>query len=176
MSLQIPQAKLPHLPLPAIGNLPHLPHVGCAGADANSYVGKQFGNLPDLHAVLHLKSATKWMTEQIYALIQGELPFATRPPVYAARAAQLVDQLAEMTSTLTDTINNVVDEAAAAINGVNAKLNELNAAKNQVLAIPEAARSAVQRAALDEFNACITELNAQKVRLQTSITCVQQIG
>jgi len=126
--------------------------------------------------VLHLKSATKWMTEQIYALLQGELPFATRPPVYAARAAQLVDQLAEMTTTLTDTIDSIVGEAMAAISGVNSKVAELNSAKNEVLAIPEVARSAVQRAALDEFNACITELNAQKGRLQTSITCVQQIG
>jgi len=176
MSLQIPQARLPHLQLPAIGDLPHLPHIGCAGADANSYVGKQFGNLPDLHAVLHLKSATKWMTEQIYALVQGELPFATRPPIYAARAAQLVDELAEMASTLTDTIDSIVGEATSAIAGVNTKIGELNTAKNEILAMPESMRSAVQRAAIDEFDACIAELDAQAGRLQTSITCVQQIG
>ena len=176
MPLQIPQAKLPNLTLPAIGNLPHLPHIGCAGADANSYVGKQFGNLPDLHAVAHLKSATKWMSEQIYALFKGQLPFATRPPVYQARMAQLTDELAEMSTALTDAINGVVSEATAAIGGVNTKINELNSVKNEILALPEGARSALQRAALDEFNACIGELNAQKTRLQTSITCVQQIG
>src|SRR5260221_618809 len=111
MTFQIPEAKLPHLTLPAIRDVPHLSNIGCAGGDTNAYLGKQFGNLPDLHAVLHLKAATKWMTEQIYALVQGEAPQPARSPIYAARAAQLVTQLADMTTTLTDTIDSVVSEA-----------------------------------------------------------------
>jgi hypothetical protein len=81
-----------------------------------------------------------------------------------------------MADALNDAISRVVGEATAAINGVNANIGELTAAKNAVLAIPESGRSAVQRAAIDEFNSCIAELNAQAGRLQTSITCVQQIG
>src|SRR5436190_15367913 len=161
MPTTIPQARLPHLPLPAINNLPHIPQIGCGGGDANCYVGKQFGNLPDLHAILHLKAAQKWMQEQIYALVEGEAPQPARSPIYAARAADLVDQLADMTTTLTDAITSVVQEATAAIDGVNGKIAELNSVKNEVLSIPEQARSALQRAALDEVNACIGELNQQ---------------
>lgn len=172
----IPQAKLPHLGLPAIANLPHLPHIGCAGADANTYIGKQFGNLPDLQTVLHLKAAKKFVEEQIFALLKGQLPFVTRPPFYAAREAQLTAELVEMATELTDAIGRVVSEATAAIDGVNGMVAQVNAAKNEIEGIPEAARSALQRAALDEHNACVAELNAQATRLQSSITCVQQIG
>ena len=172
----IPQPKLPHLSLPAIGNLPSLPHIGCAGGDANSYLGKQFGNLPDLQTVLHLKAAKKFVEEQIYALFKGQLPDLTRPPVYAARQAQLAGELADMVAELNDAITRVVSEATAALDFVNGKINQLNSAKNDFLAVPEQSRSALQRAALEEFDACVGELNQQVTRLQSSITCVQQIG
>jgi hypothetical protein len=168
----IPQPKLPHLPLPHIRGIPNIPHVGCSGASGTSYLGEQFGNLPDLHAALAMKNLKKAIEEQIYALIQGELPDAVRPPVYAARAAQLINEVAELVQTLNQVIAGVIAEANASINFINGKINDINAAKNTVLAIPAGARSAVQRLALQRYNEYLGELNAQVGRLQTTIGCI----
>src|SRR5258708_34685257 len=119
MSFQIPQAKLPHLVLPSIRSIPTIPHVGCAGADGTSYIGKQFANLPDLHALLHLKTLKKALDEHVYALIQGELPFVTRPPIYAARAAQLTNEIAELVNAITSIADEVTSNIEDAIGYVD---------------------------------------------------------
>jgi len=172
MALQIPQTKLPHLALPAIRNIPTVPHVGCAGADGTSYVGKQFGNLPDLHAVLHLKTLKKALDEQVYALIEGELPFVTRPPIYAARAAQLTNEIAELVDATTSIVNTVTSNINDAIGYVNQQVAAVNAAKNLIAGVPEGARSAVQKLMFDRYGRYAQELNAQKTRLQSSLTCI----
>jgi hypothetical protein len=168
----VPAPKLPHFPLPNVRGLPSIPHVGCAGGNGASYVGEQFGNLPDLHAALAMKKLKKALEEQIYALIQGQLPDATRPPVYAARAAQLVNEVAELVQTLNETIAIVTAEANASINFVNEKISDINAAKSAVLTIPAGARSAVQRLALQRYNEYLGELNSQVGRLQATIACI----
>ena len=168
----VPEPKLPHLPLPNVRGLPNIPHVGCAGGSATSYLGDQFGNLPDLHAALAMKNLKKALQEQIYALIQGELPDATRPPVYAARAAQLINEVADVVQLLNQTIANVTAEANAAINFVNGKINDVNAAKNAVLSIPAGARNVVQRLALQRYDEYLEELNTQVGRLQATIGCI----
>lgn len=168
----VPPPRLPHLPLPNVRGLPNIPHVGCAGGSATSYLGEQFGNLPDLHAALAMKNLKKALEEQIYALIQGQLPDAVRPPVYAARAAQLINEVAELVQTLNQVIAGVTAEANAAINFVNGKINDINAAKSAVVAIPAGARSAVQRLALQRYNEYLGELNSQVGRLEATIACI----
>jgi hypothetical protein len=163
---------LPHLPLPNVRGLPNVPHVGCAGGSATSYLGEQFGNLPDLHAALAIKKLKKALEEQIYALIQGQLPDPTRPPVYAARAAQLVNEVAELVQMLNNLIAQAAAEVNASINFINGKINDINAAKTAVLSIPQGARSAVQRLALQRYNEYLGELNSQIDRLNATIACI----
>lgn len=168
----VPAPRLPHLPLPNVRGLPNIPHVGCAGGNGTTYLGEQFGNLPDLHAALAVKKLKKALEEQIYALIQGQLPDATRPPVYAARAAQLTNEVAQLVQALNQTIAGVTAEANASINFINGKINDINAARTAVLSIPAGARSAVQRLALQRYNEYLGELNSQVGRLQATIACI----
>lgn len=168
----IPPPKLPHVTLPTVRGIPSVPHVGCAGGSATSYLGQQYGNLPDLHAALGIKKLKKALEEQIYALIQGQLPDATRPPVYAARAAQLANEVAELVATLNQVIGDVTAETNAAIAAVNGKIAELNTAKSAIEAIPQAARSAVQRLMLERYQRYVGELNDQATRLATTMACI----
>ena len=172
MSVTLPPARLPHLPLPNIHSLPTIPSVGCAGGNGATYIGEQFGDLPDLASVLHIKALTKSMSEQIYALVQGELPDSARPAVYAARAAQLVNYVASLVSLLNTLTNSVVAEAQASISFCNAKIAEVNGAKSALQSIPEAARTSVQRLMLTRYNEYAGELNGQIARLNATIDCV----
>ena len=83
----IPQPKLPSLSLPTIRSLPTIPFVGCAGGDGTTYLGDQFGNLPDLQAALHAKALKKALVEQVYALVQGQLPDPARRAIRRASRA-----------------------------------------------------------------------------------------
>ncbi len=165
----IPEPKLPHLALPNIRNVPAIPHVGSAGASATVMVGEQFGNLPDLHAAVHLKTLKKALLEQVYALIQGELPQLARAPVYAARAAQLTNELAELATLFDGVVAAVTAEANAAIGFVNGKIADITAAKTAVEAIPAGARNAVHQLAIARYAQYMGELNAHKGRLQTVV-------
>lgn len=168
----VPAPRLPHLTLPTVRPIPTIPHVGCAGGSGTTYVGAQFGNLPDLHAALAIKKLKKALEEQIYALVQGQLPDLTRPPVYAARAAQLVNEVAELVQTLNQVVTGLIAEANAAINFVNGTINDINAAKAALETVPEGARNAVQRLMMQRYERYLGELNAQVGRLQSTITCI----
>lgn len=172
MSVTLPPARLPHLPLPNIHSLPSIPSVGCAGGNATTYLGEQFGDLPDLNAIAHIKALKKAMDEQIYALIQGELPDAARPAVYAARAAQLVNYVASLVSLLNTLTGSVVAEAQASISFCNAKIAEINQAQSALQNLPESARTSVQRLMLARYNEYASELNGQIARLNSTIDCV----
>src|SRR6185503_7841946 len=129
----IPQPRLPNIALPVIHGLPTLPlGIGCAGADGNSYLGKQFGNLPSLHKLLHLKAGKKYLEEQIYALIQGEAIQPVRSPIYAARAAQLTNEVATLVTEITSVIDEVSGDITASINFVNEKVAAVNEAKDLI--------------------------------------------
>jgi hypothetical protein len=172
MSAVIPEPKLPHVSLPAIREIPIIPHVGCAGAQGTTYVGQQFGNVPDIGAVLAIKALKKALEEQLFALLKGELPDIPRAAAYAARLVQLTAEVAEIVATLNNVVANVMSEVNAAIEVVNTKVEELNMAKDQLLAIPENARSAVQRLMIERYTRYFGELNAQAGRLQSTIECI----
>jgi len=168
----IPQAKLPNITLPTIRSIPSIPHVGSAGASGTTYIGEQFGNLPDLHAVLHIKTLKKALEEQIYALIQGKLPDPARPIPYDARALQLVDEVAELASSLNDVVAGVMAEVNAAIDFVNGKIAEVNAAKAAIESVPQGARDAVQQLMLQRHDRYAHELTAQAGRLESTIESI----
>lgn len=168
----IPAAKLPNLNLPAIRNLPTIPFVGCAPGDSSSFVGEQFGNAPDLNSILSIRALKKSLEEQIYALIQGQLPDPARPAPYAARAAQLANEITELLDAMNTVIGQVTGSVNAAIEYANEQLTAVNQAKAAIVAVPAASRSAVQKLMLDRYNRYATELNAQVARHQQTIACL----
>lgn len=170
--MSIPEAKLPPLTLPTIDGLPTIPHVGCAGGDGTSYLGKKFGNAPDLHRLLHLKALQKVLGEQMYALLKGELTDIPRAAAYAARLATLTSEVADMVSAITETINDLTANINDAISYVDQQVAAVNSAKNMIEGVPDAARSAVQRLMFENYGRYVQELNAQKTRLQSAITCI----
>lgn len=168
----IPVPKLPSVTLPSIRGLSNIPGVGCPGALGTTFVGEQFGNLPDLQVLAHIKSLKKAMEEQIYALIQGQLPFITRPPVYAARAAQLIAYVAQIIAALNQIVGGIIAEVNAAVGFIQQKRSELNSALSIVMAIPASTRTAAQRLMLQRYREYVGELDAQKMRLLSSISCL----
>ncbi|MDX6692637.1 MAG: hypothetical protein QOF02_240 [Blastocatellia bacterium] len=172
MSVQLPAVKLPHIPLPTIRAIPTIPGVGCTGGNTTTLVGEQFGNLPDLDAVRHIKELKKYLEEQMQTLIEGYVPAAERQPVWAARVARYVERVSELLESLNEIVSGVMAETNASMNFVNGKIGELNAARAEALSIPEATRSAVQRLALERTNQYIAELNQQMGRLESTISCI----
>jgi hypothetical protein len=170
--MAIPEPKLPNLNLPAIRNLPAITHVGCAPGDPNSFVGEQFGNAPDLNSVLHIRSLQKALAEQIYALIQGELPQPAREPLYAARAAQLTNEVTDLVNAMTAIAGEVTGSINAAIDYANEQLTAVNQAKAAITAVPAQARSAVQRLMNERYTRYAAELNAQIARSEAALACL----
>jgi len=168
----IPQPKLPNITLPNIRGIPTIPFVGCAGAQGTTYVGEQFGNVPDIGAIREIKALKKSLEEQIYALIQGKLPDATRPAPYDARAIQLTNEVAQLVTKLNEVIAGATAEAEAAIDFVNGKIGELNTAKGLLEGIPAGARSPVQQLMIERYDRYVGELNDQAGRLQSTIDCI----
>lgn len=170
--MPIPDAKPPNLNLPAIRNLPTIPHVGCAPGDPNSFVGEQFGNAPDLNSILSIRALIKSLEEQIYALIQGKLPDALRPAPYDARAIQLTAQVAELVDAMNTIVDQVTGSVNAAIDYANEQLAAVNQAKAAIEAVPAGARSAVDRLMIERYGRYAQELNAQVGRMQASLACI----
>ena len=168
--MAIPEAKLPNLNLPAIRSLPTIPFVGGAPGDASSLVGEQFGNAPDLNSILHIKTLKKALEEQIYALLKGQMPFATRPPVYAAREAQLINEVAQLVTAMNTNIGQVTGSVNAAISYANQQLAAVNQAKGAIDGVPAAARSPVQKLLVTRYARYATELNAQVARHQQTLS------
>jgi hypothetical protein len=164
--------KLPNFNLPAIRNLPTISGVGCAGGNATSYLGSQFGGLPDLQAVLHIKALKKQYEDMMLTLIEGYVPAVLRQPVWAVRVASYDTYVANLVAEANTLINGVMAEINGSIAFINTKVGELNTAKNQLLSIPLDARTKVQAAMIERYNRYLGELDAQVNRLQSTLNCI----
>jgi hypothetical protein len=134
--MNIPNAKIPDYALPAIRLPIHIPHVGCPGADARSYVGQQFGNLPDLYDALHVKHLRKVLNDQIYALLKGQLPTILRKVLYYQKALELIQHVIAMVAVMNQVIGQAVAEYNATVAFLNQKKGELNASIAAINGIP----------------------------------------
>lgn len=175
-SLPDPPIALPELQLPTIRLPIHIPQVGCPGADARSYIGEQFGSLPDLYDALHIKHLRKVVNDQIYALIKGKLPTVLRAVQYAIKAVELINYVIEILQVLNQVIAQCIAEYNATIAFINQKKVELQDEITALEAIPANARLAVHELAIQRKNEYLGELDQQIGRLQTSISCIMQIG
>jgi hypothetical protein len=168
----IPPPKLPDLKLPQIRVPVHIPKVGCPGAEAQSYIGEQFGNLPDLYDALHAKHLRKVINDQIYALLKGKLPTLLRKGLYAAKAIELIADVIAIVSILNQVIGQAIAEYNAVAGFINKKKAELNQAIAAIAGIPAGSRTAVQKLALERYQEYLGELDRQLEHLQTSISCI----
>ena len=172
----IPEPKLPDLSLPNIRLPIHIPKVGCPGADARSYVGEQFGSMPDLYDALHLKHLRKVTNDQIFALLKGKLPTVLRKFEYAQKALELIQDVQDFIAVLNQVIGQVIAEYNATIGFINQKKSELQNSIASLESISAGARTAVQKLAIQRKQEYIGELNKQLSKLQISISCIMQIG
>jgi hypothetical protein len=170
--LNLPQPHIPQINLPGIRLPIHLPFVGCPGADARSYIGEQFGNLPDLVDAFHAKHLRKLLNDQIFALLKGQLPTILRKFFYLQKALELIQQIAEIVAVLNQVIGQAIAEYNATIAFINEKQAELNQGIAEIESIPASSRTAVHQLTLQRYNEYLGELDAQATRLQTSITCM----
>lgn len=169
---QIPPAKVPDIRLPLIRLPIAIPRVGCPGSDARSYIGEQFGSLPDLYDALHLKHLRKVVNDQIYALLKGQLPTVIRKGFYYEKAVELGQQVAEFVAALNQVIGQAIAEYQATVGFINKKKAEINGKLSAVNAIPENAMTAVNRLQRQRYNEYLGELDRQISKLQTSINCI----
>ncbi|GEM_PF-3078785 len=172
MSFQIPAPKTIQVNTPTIRLPIDIPFVGCTGGSAKTLVGGQLGNVPDLATMLHIRTIKKAIEEQIYALLKGMLPDLTRPPVYNARAIQLLNEVVQIIATLNQVISQVFAEVNAAISFINQKKTELQNAANELLAIPSSALSQTQQLMIQRYQEYTGELNSQIGRLQSTLGCL----
>jgi hypothetical protein len=154
----------------------HIPKIGCPGADSRSYVGEQFGNLPDIADALHLKHAIKVTNDAIYTLLKGQLPTPIRKVLYNKKALDLIKDVADFIETMNEVIGVAINEYNATIAFINQKQGELNGLITGLDAIPTNAQNAVNRLARQRYQEYLGELDQQVARLQTSILCLLQIG
>ena len=144
MRVQLPQAKLPSLQLPTIRPLPTIPGVGCVPSDGQSYVGEQFGNLPDMQTLQHIRQMKKLLNEHIEALIEGYLPTTARAPLWTARVVQLMQYVADLTATFNDAAGRASAEIHATLDFINGKKAELQSALSEINTVAPASRTASQ--------------------------------
>lgn len=168
----LPTAKLPGFNVPTIRGLPNIPTVGCVSGNPTTLVGQQMGSLPDISALPHVKALKKVIEEQIGALVEGKLPQLPRSIVYEVRQLRLVAELAQIVAVSVQIAAQMTAEINAAIAAANQTINGINAAANEIEQLPEAARSAVQRKALDRYNDYAAEINAQIGRLNAAKGCL----
>jgi hypothetical protein len=172
MTIQLPEAKLPSLQLPSIRSIPTIPGVGCVPADGSYYVGEQFGNLPDMQMLQHIKQMKKLLNEQIEALVEGYLPTAARTPLWTARVARLTQYVADLTAAFNTSVSSVAGEINATMEFVNGKKSELQGALNEINSIAPASRTAAQKVLAGRYVEYLGELDAQASRLQQTISCL----
>lgn len=170
--INIPPPKLPDLQLPTIRLPIHIPKVGCPGADARSYIGEQFGSLPDLYDALHTKHLRKVINDQIFALIKGQFPTIFRKIFYIQKALELISDVAAIIAVLNQVIGQAIAEYNATISFINQKKGELNQAIADINGIAASARTATHKLALERYQEYLGELDRQVEKLTTSISCI----
>lgn len=169
---QLPLPKLPHLQLPEIRMPIHIPFLGCAVGDGKSYMGEQFGNMPDLEEIFGIKTLKKAMDEQVYALIQGQLPDTTRPPIYGARAAEIIEEIVEQVQAMNEMIGDVLEEVEAVVTFIAEKQAELQGHLNYLQGIPTDVMTEVQTVMMAHYEVCFGELDDQVTRMQSTLGCL----
>jgi hypothetical protein len=169
----LPKPTLPNVKTPRIRRIPSLPGgIGCAGGNPSSYVGNQFGNQPDVAALLHLKALKKLINDNIGTLIDGYLPTVLRKPKYVVRVVKLTKEVEKVVRQIADTVASAQAEYNAQLAYVNQVIGEVNSAAAEINTLPASARSQAQNHLLNRYNEYAADLNAQAGRIQQALRCL----
>jgi hypothetical protein len=169
---EYPQPQLPHINLPQIRPLPKIPFVSCIPATPETLVGKQMGKQPDLSALAHIRSLKKNITEKLIILLEGQLPTLPRSLVFEANRIRLVAELAEIVAEGVAIANRLAEDAQENIDEINNRIEILNAGISAYQSIGEAVRTRIQQKTIDRFGEYINELEQQKGRWESVISCI----
>jgi hypothetical protein len=169
---EYPVPKLPHIQLPAIRPLPSIPFVNCIPATPEKLTGKQMGAQPDLSALAHIRSLKKNITEKLIILLEGKLPDLPRSIAYEANRVRLVAELAEIIQRGTQIAQQLTEDANGNIAEINDRIEILNEGVAAYTDIAEGARTTIQQKTIDRFGEYIDELNQQKGRWQSVLSCI----
>jgi hypothetical protein len=168
----LPTPRIPSLNLPQVRALPSVPGVGCAGGDATAFFGEQFGGLPDIQSVLHIKSLKKHYEEMMATLIEGYLNEIPRQALWAARVAEYTNRVADLVGAMTGLIAGMTAEVGASVAAINETKDELQGMLDGILEVPAAQRDAAQRLMATRYQQYLGELDTQAGRLQATLACL----
>ena len=164
--------RVPTIQLPFVPTFPSLPFIGCFGGDGKTYIGKKYGNRPDIQKLLHIKQLKKWFRENIDGYIEGKLDNPLRAVAFDARAIRLGLELAEIIEDFNETVGQITEEIDAGLDLVNGRINELNGLRGELLALSGDSLSKADQLMLERYNEYLGELDAQVTRLNGSRNCI----
>ncbi|HEX8565415.1 MAG TPA: hypothetical protein VF648_07060 [Pyrinomonadaceae bacterium] len=167
-----PELKLPHLQLPQIRPLPSIPFVGCIPATPETLVGRQMGKQPDLSALAHIRALKKNIIEKLIILLEGQLPDFPRKIAYETNRVRLVAELAEIVAEGVAIAARLAADAQENIEEINNQIDILNEGISAYQEIGEAVRTRIQQKTIDRFGEYINELEQQKGRWESVMSCI----
>ncbi|MDQ4119859.1 MAG: hypothetical protein M3209_00145 [Acidobacteriota bacterium] len=172
---QYPTPRLPNIPLPQIRPLPSIPFLNCIPATPEKLTGKQMGKQPDLSALAHIRSLKKTISEKLIILLEGQLPDLPRSIAYEANRIRLVAELADIVAKGVTIANQLKQDAEEHIAEIDARIAIINEGISAYQSIVESARTAIQQKTIDRAAEYIDELNTQKSRWDSVMSCITSV-
>ncbi|MGB7923453.1 MAG: hypothetical protein WCF57_09430 [Pyrinomonadaceae bacterium] len=164
---RVPTIQLP-FDVPSI----HVPFIGCFPGDGTTYIGKKFGNRPDLLKLNHIKQFKKDLLDKIQTLIKGKLDNPARSIAFEAEIIRLTQEISDALEAFNETVSLVTEEIQEALALIDDKKTELEGLRSELMAIPEEERSKVDQHMITRYHQYFGELDAQASRLQSTLSCL----
>lgn len=165
-------AKVPTIQSEFNAPVINVPFVGCFSGDGQTYIGRHFGNRPDILRLNHLRQKIKEYEQRIITMTIGKLDNPLRSAGFAEEIVRITEEIAAMTNAVTETVGLLTEELQAGINFVNARMGELDSLITGLQNIPEQLRTRTEVKLLKRYNQYFGELESQAVRLQTAKDCL----
>jgi hypothetical protein len=167
-----PPPDIPHFQTPDILGLPHLPLMGCIMGTGTFYSGRQHGDRPHNKVIDQIKHYRQTLLDEIETLIDGQLDNPLRAARFAQKVIDYVDRIANFVQKLNDAIGKVLTEINEDLAFTNQTQQELTAELNKLMAVPETARTELEKLGVTRYNEYLGKLSAQVGRLQGLVNCV----
>lgn len=169
---EYPDIKLPDIDLPQIRPLPSIPFLNCIPATPEKLTGRQMGKQPDLSALAHIRALKKNIVEKLIILLEGQLPDLPRSIAYEANRVRLVAEMAQIGAEGVAIAGKLAEDAEENIAEINARIEILNEGISAYEDIGNDVRSAIQQKTIERFGEYIDELEQQKSRWESVMSCI----
>jgi hypothetical protein len=150
----------------------NVPFIGCFSGDGQTYIGRNFGNRPDILRLNHLRQKVKEYEQRIITMTIGQLDNPPRAEGFAEEIVRITADIATMVNAITETVAEVTEELQAGINFVNARMGELDQLRTGLQSIPEELRTRTEAKLIERYNQYFGELESQASRLETAMNCL----